>query len=335
MNLGEAQGGIISNRYLLVTGGFINNNFTSVDRVTRILDVAGDTFPPGHSWVNQDNFPYPLGVTHAAELFLNDTMYICGGYDGYPGLVQDDCFMFDRLRPPNVVDAPQYIPMPPLPAPRAGGGLLYDYQYDALMFVGGTRRNVTNDTITLYDTNDTFVLHLNNMNAGWSSTAAKKPYAANHISFVTVNDTCTVSPPGKQRHYIMGGQVGQNESNGNINLLYEYNFGTNTWTQRRSMPFGRGHFGTSVLPLGCGFIIAGGAVNNARNPTVRKMTNDISYYSPVTDTWIKIGTLPRAQRTVVCGIVKNPIALGSKTYLYCTTGYRRETHRIQIISPLP
>jgi hypothetical protein len=138
-----------------------------------------------------------------------------------------------------------------------------------------------------------------------------------YFVFLFIN-TLFIVPPG---------QIGQNESQANLDSVYEYDLSNDMWMRRMSMPFGRGHTGTSSIPFGCGFIVAGGAVNSLTR--TKLTTNDISYYSTYTDTWVSIGTLPKAVKTPVCGIVKNPLPSLSK-YLYCTTGYSSQTYRREI-----
>lgn len=332
LSLGEAQGGIVSNTNLILTGGFLN--FTTVSRETYTLDVRAPNLnfrTSNVTWNKMDDFPSTLGVTHAAEAFYKSKMYICGGYNGYPGLAQADCFMYDQNRRPGRSNLPQYTRLPSLPEPRAGAGMVYDAVHHALIFVGGTRRNSTASKTVTLDTNETFILRLNNTLAGWSQNARPKPYSGNHISFVTVNDTCSVTVSGIQRHYFFGGQIGQNESSGNLNYMYEYNVSADTWTPRQSMPFGRGHTGTSSMAYGCGFILAGGAINLANGGGTKKTTtDDISYYSSYTNSWISIGKLPKPVKTPVCGVVLIPKPI-NKRYIYCTTGYTNQTYRREVV----
>lgn len=321
--LGEAHGGVIGNKELLVTGGFLN--FTTVNRKTYVLNLRAPNLLRGktnETWTRLDDYPYLLGVTHAAEALYENYMYICGGYYGYPGPVQSDCFVFDRNGTPNA----QYIRIPSLPEPRAGAGMIYDILHHALIFVGGTRRNVTKAK-DIMDTNTTFILYLNNTAAGWTSNAKPKPYSGNHISFVSVNDTCSNTAQGIQRHYFFGGQMGQNESNSNLKSIYEYILLNDTWIPRSAMPFGRGHTGTSSMAFGCGFLVAGGAVNSGTNQLVQ--TDDISYYSSYNDTWTSIGKLYNKMKTPICSITFIPLPIG-KHYMFCTTGYRFYTYRREI-----
>ena len=110
--------------------------------------------------------------------------------------------------------------------------------------------------------------------------------------------------------------------------MYEYILSNDTWIPRQFMPYGRGHVGTSSMPFGCGFVVAGGAINVVSGNGLLT-TDDISYYSSYNDTWISIGKLYNRIKTPVCGIHYSPPPVG-KYYLYCTTGYRFYTYRREI-----
>lgn len=87
------------------------------------------------------------------------------------------------------------------------------------------------------------------------------------------------------------------------------------------MPMARGHASSSTLAYGCGFIIIGGALNGG------VMTADISYYDIDTDTWTKIGDLPKEKNTPVCVIY--PDWNGGDDWLHCESP-KTFSARIQI-----
>jgi hypothetical protein len=149
----------------------------------------------------------------------------------------------------------------------------------------------------------------------------KQPYRGNHISFVTATDAM-----GKERHYFLGGQDGENEADGNKVDHYEYNVTTDTWIPRQSLPRGRGHSSSSTRPFGCGYLMAGGATNGKRK------LSDIGYYHIPTDSWTSIGDLPKALNTPVCDIVTQGDETTS-SWLYCATGFIRGKfdYKIQIV----
>ena len=78
------------------------------------------------------------------------------------------------------------------------------------------------------------------------------------------------------------------------------------------MLFARGHTSSSTVGYGCGFLLAGGALNG------HLKTPDISYYGIDTNSWTSIGNLTRDDvNTPVCDIARFP---GDNDWLYCITG---------------
>jgi N-acetylneuraminic acid mutarotase len=160
---------------------------------------------------------------------------------------------------------------------------------------------------------------LDNLDGGWNAKV-DTPHLGNHLGYTTIFHQ------GKERHYIMGGQRGSNEPNGNTIQLHEFDIANNTWSQHKDMLFPRGHLLTSTVKYGnCGFLIMGGAING------KQMTSDISYYSIDTNTWTKIGDLPRALNSPVCTIAAD-------FYIYCQGGLIREQfavrRQITVTSPI-
>jgi N-acetylneuraminic acid mutarotase len=128
-----------------------------------------------------------------------------------------------------------------------------------------------------------------------------------------------VDSHGNDHLMFLGGQMGEQEGNGNLDEMYEYNPLSDRWIQRSTMPLARGHASSSTVPYhNCGFLMAGGAINGEGG--ARTTTNDISYYDIATDAWtMNIGQMYMDIKTPVCGIYKD--------YLYCTTGYTRQSFR--------
>jgi hypothetical protein len=139
------------------------------------------------------------------------------------------------------------------------------------------------------------------------------PYASNHLSYVTATDD-----RGTERHYILGGQMGKDEANGNVADNYEWDAINEVWIKRQDIPFGRGHSSSSTRAISCGFII----VSGTRNGT--GITRDLSYYDIPSNNWTKIGDMWTGVNTPVCGIYAG--------YLYCETGWAsgRFSTRIRI-----
>ena len=124
---------------------------------------------------------------------------------------------------------------------------------NSLLVAGGATRNGPN----LVDYNNAWLLDLDNTAAGWVATA-DIPFATNHLSYTSAKDG-----DGKWRYYFMGGQKLENTFRSEFDGLYEY-VHPGQWIERATMPITRGHASESTRKYGCGFLIAGGAVNGAR-----------------------------------------------------------------------
>jgi hypothetical protein len=190
--------------------------------------------------------------------------------------------------------------------------MIYDSALNALFFSGGGQRREVGNPHPV-DINNTWKFQLKNPSLGWVASTPI-PYVANHLSYVTHTDG-----RGVERHFFLGGQVGEYECCTNFALNYEFIARTETWIRRASMPIPRGHATSSTRAIGCGFITAGGAINSANTTKVR--TDDISYYDVPTDTWtVGIGTLPRATVTPIVDIHSNG-------YMYFVTGLPNQSRR--------
>ena len=287
---------------LVVTGGF-HRGFTSVSNATYALDVRSTS----SRWRRLDDIPMKL--THSAWAIHEDRMYLCGGYlGGHPGPAVDDCFVYHHVAPQGT----QWQRLPSLPEPRAGGGMTYDTTLAVLIFVGGATRENPHRSADAIDHDETWMMapHVTPRYGGWHEQAAF-PLLGNHLSFVS-----TQNGEGHERHFYMGGQMGEMEKNNNLDELYEYESLTDQWLVRANMPIGRGHASSSTLSYACGFFIAGGAINGGY---VKKRTDDISFYDPDTDQWMILGSMYAEIRTPVCGIWDD--------FLYCATGYSQRTLR--------
>jgi hypothetical protein len=178
--------------------------------------------------------------------------------------------------------------------------LLHIKQSNSLLFTAGATRPDGN----AFDHPDTWELPLDNVSIGWGKRM-DIPYEANHVSHVTA------LYEGKQRHYVAGGQLQQDEYNRNQADHFEWDSTNKQWIRRASLPVARGHATASTVPYGCGYMVAGGAINGGIQ------TSDISYYSIDTDTWTSIGNLVHELNSPVCDIVH----LGQNNdWLYCQTG---------------
>ena len=102
-----------------------------------------------------------------------------------------------------------------------------------------------------------------------------------------------------------GGQCAQNEKTGNQPDNVELDYDKKVWIRRANITNARGHASSSTVPYGCGFIMAGGAMNNGNH------TSDISYYNIETNSWTKIGDLVYEINTPIVRLEER---------FYCQTG---------------
>jgi hypothetical protein len=252
---------------------------------------------PLAKWREMDDVPVTEGFSHTAAAIAGDIMYLCGGFVGGTAEIHTDvCLKYTHTNPPTQ----QWSFLPSLPEGRGGSGMFFMDSTNSLLYTTGATR--TNGTVTDYNT--TWELNLGNAKPGWE-IRPELPYKANHVSHVTATFE------GRQRHFVLGGQAKSNEGFGNKADNFEWDNINRNWVQRASIPLARGHSSSSTVPYGCGFIMAGGAINN------KTQTSDVSYYGIDTDTWTSIGNLTQPINTPVCDIVRFP---NGTDYFYCQTG---------------
>jgi N-acetylneuraminic acid mutarotase len=253
---------------------------------------------PNAKWQMMDDVPV-LGFHHAAYAVDGLVMYICGAYVGGIDNITDSpiCLKYSHTAPAGQ----QWTRLPDMPGHRGGGGMNLIFETNSLLYATGATRTGWATT----DYNTTFELSLDNLSAGWSVRSAI-PYKANHVSHVTAYYQ------GQPHYFVGGGQIKQEEADGNQHDLVEWIPTTATWKRRANMTFSRGHSSASTIAYGCGFLMIGGAINGGNQ------TTDISYYGIDTDSWISIGDLPDKINTPVCDIVRN---LTDSDWVYCQTGW--------------
>jgi hypothetical protein len=229
---------------------------------------------------------------------------------GHPGRHTDACFVYDHSIAPG--SGQQWKALPPLPIGRSGGSLLHLKERNALFYTGGAERPKASVYI---DYANSWMLPLDNASTtGWMNKM-DLPFLSNHMSYVAAKDDL-----GNDRYYVLAGQLGENEHNGNIDLNYEYDAVREAWVERQKMPFPRGHASSSTIAVSCGFIMVGGITN------LTGKTKDIMYYDIPSNTWTKVGESWFGVNTPVCAI---DFVRG---HLLCETGWAtgRFSSRIRI-----
>jgi len=302
---------MIGNDFVIISG------FRGSYRAATAENYALDTTNSNASWRRMDDLPelQSQGITHGAFVVIGNKFYMCGGYlGGHPGPHIKTCLVYDHSIAPG---SGQWGYLPDLPEGRAGGGMIYDTNSNSLVYAGGAERPNPGSSADAVDYRHTWKLDLGNLDAGWSEMT-DIPFDSNHMSFVTAS--CTMDGTLSERHFFVGGQVGENEYTGNNKDNYEYDVESDTWIKMRDMPYTRGHAASSTRAIGCGFLIAGGSTNEFGK------TKGVYYYSIPDNSWTKIGELPQAINTPVCDVSPDG-------YLYCESGkpdypfsYRRKIH---------
>jgi N-acetylneuraminic acid mutarotase len=269
--------------------GFINK-FSDVINQTYARDVTID----GSPWRRMDDMPLSVGITHAATTVVGRKVYLCGGYyGGHPGPHIPDCFVYDHSKAPGTM---QWSKIADLPHNgTAGAGMIYDTAQNALYYAGGGQRLVPGSPHPV-DLNNTWKYSFDNPQFSWVASTPI-PYTANHMSAVThMNDK------GQERHFFLGGQIGEYEITDNLADTFEFVTPEEKWIRRASMPIARSHATASTRPARCGFIVAGGSFNSMTRKKNR--TSDISYYDVQSNSWISIGNVPVAMATPM--VVSHP-----------------------------
>ena len=286
---------------IIISSGFINR-LTDATNQTFARDVTSNK---GSNWRRMDDLPVEKGITHGAVTVVGNKLYMCGGfYGGNPGVHVPDCYVYDHSMQPGANK--QWSKFESIPnGGTGGGGVIYDTATNSLYYAAGGTRDLVAPTREIYDVNAFYKYSFDNTGAGWIDMGSC-PYNANHISAVTAYDKS-----GKEHHYFLAGQIGKDECRSNLDKVYEWDAVTMQWTQRANMPFPCGHAPSSTIPIGCGFVIAGGSINSPTGCYYR--TSDISYYDIETNTWTSIGNLSDAVNAPVCSI-------GSDGYFYHISG---------------
>jgi Galactose oxidase, central domain len=296
IQVAESQGTVIGNDFV-ITSGF-KGGYTMATPETYALNM----FTPNATWRRMDDMPFPRGLTHLGVAVKGMKAYFCGGYvGGALGIHNGSCFEYDHAKAPGSGQWTNFTSLPD--GGRSGGGMIYDETLDALVYSSGSQRP-RQGIKGSFDFQNTWMYSFANTSAGWVSKR-DIPFRSNHMNFVTAKDET-----GRKRHFFFGGQHGDEELTQNTDEMYEYNAITDTWTQRQSIPYALGHAAAATRAIGCGFIVAGGRINNG-------LTSAITYYDIPTNRWTKIGDLPVAIHTNVCIIANGQ--------LRCETGWATGT----------
>lgn len=230
----------------------------------------------------------PKPLTHVAHAAVNKTLYTCGGFAGnHPGPSVSDCYQFDSFKK-------VWNKLAPLPAPRAGGGMVYVKQIHALIYASGIQREAGKHVGV--DKPETWMLFLGDeQKQGWMSLPPM-PNPRNHMAAVSVGG----------RYFFLGGQHQDREKTDNQDSVHEFDIWKRVWVQRKSLPKPVGHVSASVRAFWNGILIIGGILDG------RKLSDQVLYYDILVDEWGVVGKFQRQVQSPVCDRMDN--------LLVCATG---------------
>ena len=282
--------GLLVGNDMISFSGFIN----SFKAVTN-QNFARDMISISSAWRKMDDMPQLFDVTHAATAVVGMKVYFCGGYRGaHPGPHSPFCYEYDHSKTPGT--GQQWTRFADIPMNgTAGAGMFYDTGRSALYYVGGGQRLVKGRSHAV-DVNNSWKFDFLRPSVGWVASTSV-PYKANHLSAVTTKFH------DQDRHFIVGGQISEQEATGNLADLFEFIASNETFIRRTSMPFGRSHTTISTRAIGCGFVVAGGSVNSVNGRKNR--TANMLYYDVPTNSWTSIGDIPRSLATPLVDIHPN------------------------------
>ena len=263
----ESQTATIDGK-LYVLAGFVAG--LKVTPVTEIYDPENDAWSIGA--------PMPIAVTHMALAIDGDDIWIIGGFVGDNGGPATNKVQIYNTTTDTWREGPE------LPNARSSGAAAVSN--GRIHFFGGlvNRNN---------DAGNHYFVDLSDLASGWQ-TAANLPNARNHLSAATVNGII----------YAIGGQFRHDINPVDQNFLHAYDFATNSWTSKASLPTNRSHFESSTIVYNNKIIIAGGRNGNSFYDTV-------SQYDPVNDSWSDICLLPNPLLAPVLTIIDDKMLLAN------------------------
>jgi N-acetylneuraminic acid mutarotase len=183
----------------------------------------------------------------------------------------------------------KYERLPDLPRPLAVGQL--KYLHGKLHFMGGADLS-RNDVASHY------VLDLNNLSLGWQ-TLAPLINPVNQSGSAILND----------KIYVIGGSHNHDAAAVIQKTVQVYDETANKWNASAPMSIGRDHISSAVVAIGSRILVFGG--ESAHNVT----TKLVSAYSPATNTWAELTTMPGARSGGVAALLNNQLYYAGGNFL--------------------
>ena len=290
----EAPSAVIQGKLYLFGG------FTDTLQSSSQVDLYD---PSNDSWARRKDMP--TGVTHLNPAIDGGTLWFAGGFKGkHPGPVTNEVWKYDTV-------SDSWTAGPPLPEPRAGGGLAVLGRY--LHYFGGYKSD--------RDTNagDHWRLPLDGevatpgQQAVWQRQA-DLPNPRGHVSAVVLDG----------KIYALGGDHGHDKTQIDVNACHRFDPATNAWSAIADLPDGRSHFESSTIVYKDRILIVGGRCNSSQ--PARNVVGDMLEYDPVTDKWNVFGAMPQkllapsaaiisGRIMIIGGGLNNPRPLSAATWV--------------------
>jgi len=293
------------NGKVYVFTGFADSSLTPQNR----LDVYN---PATNVWETavSPRAPMPIAASHIQAAADGQYVWLAGGFVGqHPGPPTQQVWRYDTV-------SDLWAAGPPLPEPRASGGLVLNGRN--LHYISG----LTADRNT--DQTSHWVLNLDNLGSGWIS-AASMPSPRNHFNGVTIDGII----------YAIGGQFRHDTNPLDVALVHAYDSVTNTWQEKASLPSPRSHAEPGLFSLNDRIIVVGGRNDPGGQPTV----SSVAEYNPQLNTWVQLRPLPTALIGPVAEAVGNRIIVTNGGTAYnqgsVNTWISEVTTNCVVVTPTP
>ena len=272
---------------------FLFGGFTEDLQASNQLDVYD---PTTDTWSRKKDMP--TGLTHLNPATHGKTIWFAGGFKGkHPGPVTAEVWKYD-------IPTDTWSNGPPLPEPRAGGGLAV--LEGKLHYFGGYK--IDRDT----NSGDHWSLPLPGGSA-WEREA-DLPDPRGHVSSEVLD--------GKM--YALGGDHGHDKTQIDVNSCHRFDPATKKWSEIARLPDGRSHFESSTIVYNGRLLVVGGRCNSSQ--PARNVVADLLEYNPKTDQWRVVGALPEnllapsaaiilGRIVVTGGGLNNPRPLTANTWI--------------------
>jgi N-acetylneuraminic acid mutarotase len=264
---------------------YLFGGFTDSLQASNRVDVYD---PTNDSWARLKDMP--TGVTHLNPAQDGKTIWFAGGFKGrHPGPVTTEVWKYDSA-------SDTWSKGPPLPEPRAGGGLAIVNRN--LHYFGGykaDRNTNSGDHWSLALDKRTADKRTADKRTADKRTAWKReanlPDPRGHVSAAVLDG----------KIYALGGDHGHDITQIDVDSCHRFDPATNKWSEIASLPDGRSHFESSTIVYQGRILVVGGRCNSSKPP--RNVVGDILEYAPKADRWKVVGKLPEKVLAPVAVIV--------------------------------